>query len=533
MKEPSPLDQLLAVLQERDIPLARDDVEWAFQSPQTNTEVHSWVQHYFGPDTLLSKEELELFSKLEKAGISREIAINHDLSVVKPISDEEIRSAIETLEISTAAINQQNLTLKAKRDHLEAIIEESHTAESTQNRLGDRHSRKFALERQHVIVATEELTQSLMSQLALAQQQAKVTNSALIPTVTEVLKSDDRAFSRLEKLMADLACSELADGNAAVKSETLSRKLTAFNAELIKARLDRIYVQAGLTTSTESRTILEPEIHKGEIEHLLEDLESLYSEIYSVAEMSTQNQFLGPILRAISDDDILLKSVSEERMNYVSCTLEYLTKELNSIKDRIQAHRSHREAVELLSAAVKLELSDPLSQQAKRESPTRRRLSATAAKSPAREKRAKHRVSGVFGEEEENPSQQLLKSLGISLRTDCGRQDIESSLEAAVSERSSKLQSHFSSLESSTESSLAAHLGDSEKTLQLLLDTLYQDSQSNKVHLSSGGMESRIEKQERMVSEVGDGMSGLDMEVLHNRNKRRDGFVERWLEKPY
>jgi hypothetical protein len=180
-----------------------------------------------------------------------------------------------------------------------------------------------------------------------------------------------------------------------------------------------------------------------------------------------------------------------------------------------------------------LELSDPLSQQAKHESPTRRRPSATTAKSPAREKRAKRRVSGVFGEEEENPSQQILKSLGISLSIDCSRQDVEHSLAAAVSERSSKLQSHFSSLESSTDSSLAAHLGDSEKTLQLLLDTLYLDSRSNKARLSNEEMESRIEKQERMVNEVGDGMGALDMEVLHNRNKKRDDFIERWLGKPY
>ena len=183
-----------------------------------------------------------------------------------------------------------------------------------------------------------------------------------------------------------------------------------------------------------------------------------------------------------------------------------------------------------------MELNDTLPQQAsfhaKREYPTRRRPSATAAKSPAREKRAKRRVSGVFGEEEENASQQILKSLGVSLRADCSRKDAENSLTAAVSERTSKLQSHFASLESSTDSSLAAHLGDAEKTLQLLLDTLYLDSRSNKVHLLDEEMESRIEKEERMVSEAGNGMVALDMEVLHDRNKKRDGFVERWSNKP-
>jgi len=61
MKDSPPLNHLLAVLRERDIPLTRDDVKWAFQSPQTSAEVNSWVQKFLGPDTLLSKEEVELY----------------------------------------------------------------------------------------------------------------------------------------------------------------------------------------------------------------------------------------------------------------------------------------------------------------------------------------------------------------------------------------------------------------------------------------------------------------------------------------
>ncbi|KAI9780043.1 MAG: hypothetical protein M1839_007025 [Geoglossum umbratile] len=536
MKDLSPLNHMLAVLRERDIPLTRDDVKWAFQSPQTNTEVNSWVQQYLGPETLLSKEEVELYSKLERTGVVQKITTTHDLSVVKPVSDDEIRSAIEALEASTAAINKQNSTLKAQRESLEAVVAESHSAEATRNRQGDRRRRKFALEKQHVSVAMEGLSQNFTSQLSSVQQQVKAANSALVPTVTELLKSDDRVFVRLEKLMMDCAHSESADERIGVKSEKLSRGLTNLSAEIIRARLDRIYVQTGPTAPTTNESISEQENNKEEIEPLLEDLESLYSEIYSVAEMSVQNLFLKPTLGKIKEGDMHQRSIYEERVKYVSSTLEYLTEKLNTIRDHIQAHRSYREGVEHLSAAVKSELGDPVSQQTpsygKPGSPIRRRPSATIAKSPAREKRAKRRVSGVFGEEEENPSQQVLKSLGISLRADSSRQDAENSLTTAVSERTLKLQSHFASLESSTDSSLAAHLGDAEKTLQLLLDTLYIDSQSSKVRLLDEGTESRIEQQERIVSEVGNGMSALDMEVLHDRNKKRDKFVERWSEKP-
>jgi hypothetical protein len=70
----------------------------------------------------------------------------------------------------------------------------------------------------------EELSQDFTSQLSSIQQQVKAANAALVPSVTESLKSDDRVLVRLESLMADWACSEGTDGNIGVKSEKLSRK---------------------------------------------------------------------------------------------------------------------------------------------------------------------------------------------------------------------------------------------------------------------------------------------------------------------
>ena len=70
----------------------------------------------------------------------------------------------------------------------------------------------------------EELSQSFSSQLSSIQQQVKAANAALVPSVTELLKSDDRVFVRLEKLMADCTCSEGTDDNIGVKSEKLSQK---------------------------------------------------------------------------------------------------------------------------------------------------------------------------------------------------------------------------------------------------------------------------------------------------------------------
>lgn len=56
----NPLDRLLQTLGEHDIDLGRDDVEWAFDSHQAQTETTSWVDEHLTTSTLLSKEELEM-----------------------------------------------------------------------------------------------------------------------------------------------------------------------------------------------------------------------------------------------------------------------------------------------------------------------------------------------------------------------------------------------------------------------------------------------------------------------------------------
>lgn len=54
------MDVLLNVLQARNIRLGEDDVQWAFESSKTKTDVTKWVQEYLTASTLLSKDEAQL-----------------------------------------------------------------------------------------------------------------------------------------------------------------------------------------------------------------------------------------------------------------------------------------------------------------------------------------------------------------------------------------------------------------------------------------------------------------------------------------
>jgi len=55
------MEQLLTVLRDREIPLDRDDVQWAFKSSKARDEATAWTQEYLQTASLLSKNELDSY----------------------------------------------------------------------------------------------------------------------------------------------------------------------------------------------------------------------------------------------------------------------------------------------------------------------------------------------------------------------------------------------------------------------------------------------------------------------------------------
>ena len=56
----SQLNVLLDALVDRHIDIGREDVAWAFESPQTQEQIESWVDEYLKLPTLISRDELQL-----------------------------------------------------------------------------------------------------------------------------------------------------------------------------------------------------------------------------------------------------------------------------------------------------------------------------------------------------------------------------------------------------------------------------------------------------------------------------------------
>ena len=61
MSQSAAFRRLLDVLRQRDIPIGRDDVGWAFESAKTRDDIVRWVEEHLNNSTLLSKDELKLY----------------------------------------------------------------------------------------------------------------------------------------------------------------------------------------------------------------------------------------------------------------------------------------------------------------------------------------------------------------------------------------------------------------------------------------------------------------------------------------
>lgn len=138
MSQSAALRRLLDVLRQRDIPLSRDDVGWAFESAKTKDDIVAWVDQNLYNSTLLSKDELQLYVIIRSTQSVPQTLILTCVSyqslaspnesnlgavdpVVRPIRDEELRAAINALKQSTAAIEKHTRSLEAQKRALSEL----------------------------------------------------------------------------------------------------------------------------------------------------------------------------------------------------------------------------------------------------------------------------------------------------------------------------------------------------------------------------------------------------------------------------
>jgi hypothetical protein len=163
--------------------------------------------------------------------------------------------------------------------------------------------------------------------------------------------------------------------------------------------------------------------------------------------------------------------------------------------------------------------------------------SVTVAKSERRQKMSSRQISPSRSGESNGgegasgaiaAARQLLRSVALSLEPSANISTTEEALLSARRESKAQLHNLIQRLDATVESSMAVHIGQNNKTLELLLDQLYANSPGNRVHLMSPELEGGINGLGQRVSEVGAAMSSMDMNPPKEDDERRMNFEARW-----
>lgn len=97
----------------------------------------------------------------------------------------------------------------------------------------------------------------------------------------------------------------------------MTSRLIKYTVEGVRTRLDRVYLESLNSSTTLNGHDSDPK----EVNDLQEELESLYSEILPVAQMSAEQQYLEPALRTIAAANGQGQERSVKAVKYVRSSL--------------------------------------------------------------------------------------------------------------------------------------------------------------------------------------------------------------------
>lgn len=93
------------------------------------------------------------------------------------------------------------------------------------------------------------------------------------------------------------------------------RRLIKYTVEAVRTRLDRIYLEEVADRGNARKG--DKATNNTEVAALLDELESLYTEILPVAQMSVEQQYLEPALRLIASHTVQGGDRSSKAIEYV------------------------------------------------------------------------------------------------------------------------------------------------------------------------------------------------------------------------
>ncbi|CAP68299.1 uncharacterized protein PODANS_7_3870 [Podospora anserina S mat+] len=497
---PVPMDPefLVKLLRAYDASFDAAAVRAAFNGSSTGNQFVQWATSHLTPDTLLTPDEFAQYAALEKAGIVDKLASSSDLAAVQGLTDENVRDAIEQLDRSTQAITKQTETLKQQREALDRLVAADRQTRQERRVFESEQDRKYESQRRDLTLAVRSETHTSPPISTLASLQTTGAGPAIQQTVDTLFRSDDKLLASLQKLGWELDTKDPEEQNHVVMLRETC------------ARLDRIYLE----TLEEKNSGSSSRVSPGEVSSLQEEVESLYSEILPVAQMSVEQQFLEPALKKVEAKNAQEQAKSKQATGYVGG--------LDTAVGVLGLTAAQSEVATKVALATPRSRRPTVSQRGVMDSPVRPRP------------RHARRSSGMGGAMEESPLNEILRSLAISLpHEEEGTPDFPArarELASILAERRSKTEDIAKNVQESFDYTATRQIADGKVAIQLIRDSILAESPFGHVRLVDPEIESSIDVLSQELEKIRQEKEGLNnsMAKLRARSAKKDELIARW-----
>ncbi|EMF10683.1 uncharacterized protein SEPMUDRAFT_150713, partial [Sphaerulina musiva SO2202] len=337
---------LLRVLQDRNIALSEADVVSAFQNKTTRDKATSWAREYLGSATLLTKEEVRFY---ERQGGS---AVSDSVPYGRPLDDDELEAAIDSLEASTAAIDRQCQIMEQQKVALQKL--KSQNTHSDSSFLAqEKRLQKYTREKAQLDFEIDELSATTKDRLRTCMKQTDATTGSLDASLNRLLEKDDRLIDGLQKLLPKLADTAL-DRDETQEVEQLCATLTDLSVSSIRSRLDSTYRQTLLeyTRRQKSTSMTLTDQQTKQRETLRAELEELGGEIEGLVTIVIDNQYRKSLKSGLTSARSEGHAQKAKWAEFTVTALVYLKDRLDAISGHVQHLHAHRAALRSISRTL-------------------------------------------------------------------------------------------------------------------------------------------------------------------------------------
>lgn len=513
---------LLRVLQDRNIALSEADVVSAYQDKTTRDKATSWAREYLGSATLLTKEEVRFY---ERQGAS---AVSDSVPYGRPLDDDELEAAIDSLEASTAAIDRQCQIMEQQKVALQKL--KSQNTHSDSSFLAqEKRLQKYTREKAQLDLEIDELSATTKDRLRTYMKQTDATTGSLEASLNRLLEKDDRLIDGLQKLLPKLADTAL-DRDETQEVEQLCATLTDLSVSSIRSRLDSTYRQTLLeyTRRQKSTSTTLTDQQTKQRETLRAELEELGGEIEGLVTIVIDNQYRKSLKSGLTSARSEGHAQKAKWAEYTVTALVYLKDRLDAISGHVQHLHAHRAALRSISRT--LEEAIAVTEQARPgavnnntpSTPTNRdRTNAAKGLKPLRLVQAN--IS-----ETQDPVISFLHEHNIrvggggeSAAAAADPSKLTPLLDAAISNQTATLDALQKSTEETMTTSILQSLAKSDADLHALLSAVYASSPYGEVKLIDTQTQVALEELEHQTQCIGDEMRELDIEGIARAVKRK------------